>query len=413
MKKAARILIVEDIPTDAELAEREICKVLKSCTFHLVETRKEFLKALETFQPDVILSDYTLPNFDGLTALKLARKHAPLTPFIIWTGFSSEDIAVDCLKAGANNYVLKENIKRLGPAVLRALEERELLLARKQAEEAIQNSEKRFRALIENGLDDISLLAADGTLLWESPSTVRNLGYVPGEYLTHNIFEIMHPDDLAWTRNVFARLIQEPGARQSGIFRLRRSDGTWRWVEAIAHNMLNEPSVNAIVVNYRDITERKQAEEMLREERNLLRTLIDNIPDRIYVWILMVEKPYRTQQMASLRGKTMEDVMGKTDLDTYPPDLAEEFWQLDQAIIDSGQALINYEEPGLDAEGHRVSILTTKIPLRDREGKVVGLVGIGRDITERKQVEEHISDLLSFNEKILNHSAVGILTPIR
>ena len=93
---------------------------------------------------------------------------------------------------------------------------------RKTAEEALQNSEKRFRALIENGLDDISLLAVDGTLLWESPSTIRNLGYEPDEYVGRNIFELMHPEDLGWTRSAYVKLLQEPGARQHGIFRLRR-----------------------------------------------------------------------------------------------------------------------------------------------------------------------------------------------
>src|SRR6266511_2732066 len=158
MKEAIRILIVEDKPSDAELAKYTIQKVLKDCEFQIVETRKDFLNALEVFQPDVILSDYSLPRFDGMKALKLVLEHAPLTPLIIWTGSISEDVAVECMKAGANNYVLKENIKRLAPAVIHALEERQLLLERKQAEDELQNSEQRFRALIENGLDNISLL---------------------------------------------------------------------------------------------------------------------------------------------------------------------------------------------------------------------------------------------------------------
>ena len=81
---------------------------------------------------------------------------------------------------------------------------------------------------------------------------------------------------------MYAQLVQEPGSHGRGKFRLRHANGTWRWVEAIVTNMLGEPSVNAIVVNYRDVTERKQVEDARREEQNLLRTLIDNIPDRIY-----------------------------------------------------------------------------------------------------------------------------------
>src|SRR6266508_5404418 len=134
MSKSTHILIVEDLAADADLARHEIRKALNDCEFQVVETRKDFLEALETFEPEVILSDYSLPHFDGMTALKLTLEHAPLTPLIIWTVSMTEDVAVECMKAGANNYILKENIKRLAPAVVHALEERRLLQERKQAE---------------------------------------------------------------------------------------------------------------------------------------------------------------------------------------------------------------------------------------------------------------------------------------
>src|SRR5688572_1970964 len=260
MNEPVRILIVEDVSSDFDLAQREIRKAINDCVFQQVQTRQDFLGALETFQPDLILSDYQMPRFDGMSALQLAQEHAKLTPFIIWTGTMGEDVVVELMKAGAVNYILKENIKRLGIAVAHALEERRLLLEHKQAEETIYNNEKRFRALIENGRDNISLLAVDGTLLWESPATIRSLDYAPDEFLGRNIFELIHPDDRKWISELYAKLLQEPGSRQDGDFRLRHRDGSWRWNEATVTNMLNEPGVNAIVVNYRDITERKQAE---------------------------------------------------------------------------------------------------------------------------------------------------------
>ena len=260
MSEPVRILIVEDTSSDFDLAQREICKAVSDVVFQQVQTMEDFLGALETFQPDLILSDYHMPSFDGLTALKLTQERAKLTPFIIWTGTMGEDIAVEMMRAGAVNYILKDNIKRLGPAVAHALEERRLLLEHRRAEETIRINEKRFRALIENGRDNISLLAMDGTLLWESPATVRSLGYVQDEFVGHNMFDLMHPDDLQWASELYAKLLQEPGSRQDGVFRLRHKDGSWRWHEATGTNMLSESGVSAIVVNYRDITERKQAE---------------------------------------------------------------------------------------------------------------------------------------------------------
>ncbi len=137
---------------------------------------------------------------------------------------------------------------------------------RKRAEKAVENSEKRFRALIENGLDNISLVDAGGVLLWESPATTRTLGYAQNQFIGQNTFELMHPDDLDRIQKLLASLLREPGSRKHGSFRMRRSDGAWRWMEGLATNLLDEPSVKAIVINYRDITERKQAEEEIRRQ---------------------------------------------------------------------------------------------------------------------------------------------------
>ena len=122
LSETIRVLIVEDLPSDAELTEREIRKALGRCEFHRVETREEFLAALAGFCPGLIVSDYKLPSFDGLSALELALERCPDVPFIILTGSMNEDTAVECMKAGAWDYVIKEHIKRLGAAVLNALD---------------------------------------------------------------------------------------------------------------------------------------------------------------------------------------------------------------------------------------------------------------------------------------------------
>jgi PAS domain S-box-containing protein len=137
------------------------------------------------------------------------------------------------------------------------------ITARKQAEESLANSERRFRALIENGLDYISLLNAEGMLLWESPSNTRMLKYMPDEMLGRNIFALVHPDDLGVLQHQFAELCREPGGQKASVFRIQNANGTWLWVEAVATNLLQVPSVGAIVLNYRDITERKLAEDEL------------------------------------------------------------------------------------------------------------------------------------------------------
>jgi PAS domain S-box-containing protein len=152
MARTTRVLIVEDLPTDAELAEREVRRVIPGSEFLRVETREAFLSALATFGPDVILSDYRLPRFNGMAALKLALEHAPDTPFIMLTGSMNEDIAVECLKAGAWDYVIKEHIKRLGPAVQAGLEHKRVRREQRVAEEELKARNQGFLTVANAGV---------------------------------------------------------------------------------------------------------------------------------------------------------------------------------------------------------------------------------------------------------------------
>lgn len=140
MEKELHILILEDLPSDAELAQKELKRVLKNYMVKVVDTEKGFVQALATFKPDLIISDYLLPSFDGLSALKITQDKSPFTPFIILTGSMNEDTAVECIKAGADDYVIKEHIKRLGLAVLNAMENKKIELERKKAEERLKKT---------------------------------------------------------------------------------------------------------------------------------------------------------------------------------------------------------------------------------------------------------------------------------
>jgi PAS domain S-box-containing protein/putative nucleotidyltransferase with HDIG domain len=136
-------------------------------------------------------------------------------------------------------------------------------IRRKQAE-ALQLSEKRFRALIENSTDAIALLDANGIVVYDSPSAPGMLGYAPDDWIGKNVFELIHTDDFQKINDLFQNLIKTPGARVNSMFRLRHKNASWLWIEAVATNLFTEPSINAIVVNYRDITERKETEEELK-----------------------------------------------------------------------------------------------------------------------------------------------------
>lgn len=139
MDKKLHVLILEDVLTDAELAERELRKAYTDFSSKRVETKESFLKELESFGPDLILADYTLPSFDGLSALALAQEKCPDVPFIFVSGTLGEELAIETLKSGATDYVLKERLSRLVPAVRRALREAEERTARRRAEETVHS----------------------------------------------------------------------------------------------------------------------------------------------------------------------------------------------------------------------------------------------------------------------------------
>ncbi len=175
-----RILLLEDVATDAELIERELKQSDILFVSRCVQTHDDFLKALEDFLPDVILSDFTMPQFTAIEALQLLHQQARDVPFILVTGSQSEEVAVECMKLGADDYILKATLKRLPSALLNAMQKHRNDRERFRAIVALQRSEEHFRSLIENALDIIFVLKSDGTFHYVSPS-VRGLGYKPEE----------------------------------------------------------------------------------------------------------------------------------------------------------------------------------------------------------------------------------------
>jgi PAS domain S-box-containing protein len=145
-------------------------------------------------------------------------------------------------------------------------------------------------------------------------------------------------------------------------------------------------------------------------ERNLLRTLIDNLPDRIYVKDILGRKTLsNTADMHASGANSMQEIIGKTDFDTYPLELANKFWMDDKLVLETETPTLNREEPGLDKDRNTVWVMTSKMPVRDHSGQVVGLVGIGRDITEKKNIELEIKRQKQFYETLISNSPVAIV----
>lgn len=270
----------------------------------------------------------------------------------------------------------------------------------------LERGERRFRALIEHSADAIVLLEASGTVLYTSPATERILGGAPDYWLGASWFNRVHPDDLERMTRVFDQLMRESGSSLTTDFRYRHLDGSWVWLEATGTNLLNEPGINAIVGNFRDISERKHAEAALASERNMLRTLIDNVPDYMYIKDTGSRFVVGNLALAHSFGKTSpEELYGKTDLDFHPPELAAQFLADEQAIFRTGQPQINREEYVIEPAGNQKWLITTKVPLRDNQRNIVGLAGVGRDVTERRRAEQAAHEQRALAEALRDTAA--------
>ncbi len=261
---------------------------------------------------------------------------------------------------------------------------------RKHAEEVLRTSEIRYRRLFESTQDGILILDADsGQITDVNPFVISKLGYSREEFLGKRLWEIGAFKDIKESRALFKKLQKEGYIRYEDL-PLRTSGGQYLDVEFVSNvYLVNHHKV--IQCNIRVITERKKEEQKLAEEPNLLLSLMDNIPDAIY--FKDAESRFIQINQAQARRFGLSDpapAAGKTDFDFFAEEHARLAYEDEQTIIRSGQPLVDKEEKETWPDGRLGWVSTTKMPLRNHEGQIIGTFGISRDITERKKAEESL-----------------------
>ncbi len=386
--KTLRILNLEDSPLDAELIRANLLEGGIDCEVNLVQTRTDFVAALEKGGFDLILSDYTLPSFDGLSALEMTREICPKVPFILVSGALGEEMAIETIKSGATDYVLKHRLERLVPAVRRAVREAEERRERRRAEEALRTSEQRFRALVQNASDIIMILEADGTIRYESPAGERVLGYEPEERVGTSAFDYLHPDDIGPVRCSFAELFEKPDNRMAVEYRVRDKRGSWRHFEVIGTNLLHEPSIRGIVINSRDLTERKRAEEAYGESEERFRATFDQAA----VGVAQVAPDGRwlrvNQRLCQITGYAEEELLEMKFQDiTHPDDLDADLEYVRQLLTGEIETY-SMEKRYLRRDGSTVWIDLSVSLVRGTSGEPDYFISVIEDISERVRAEE-------------------------
>ena len=288
----------------------------------------------------------------------------------------------------------------------------------KRSNDNLQLSEQRYQKLTDISPIGIFYTNAEGKTTYVNSKWCEISGLSFKDALGFGWINAVHPDDRMKLLDDWEKSVKTFSDSMID-YRFIRNDGSIAWVIGKA---VPETNLSGKIIGYIgtiiDITERKQAEEELRREQILLRTLIDNLPDVIYIKDKSCKKV--VANLADVRNMGFQkesDVLGKDDFDLFPKEIAEQFFKDDQSVIQSGVPMLNKEELLVDSGDNKKWLLTSKIPLFDEKGNISGLVGIGHDITEKKKVEEALKKnehLLKESQKVakLGHYSLDILTGI-
>jgi PAS domain S-box-containing protein len=390
MDRELHILILEDDPVDAELAAAELKKSGLLFTSKVVDTREAFLEELEEFYPDIILSCYDLSSFKSLEPLEIVKGKVPDVPFILVTGKIGEEFAIETLKQGVTDYVLKSNLKRLAPSVRRALEEARLISERKQAEEAFRKEHVFLKSILNTAQAIILVLDINGNIVSINPYMEQISGYRLDEVKGKDWFSIFLPKEKQESvRALFKKAIGDIKTK-GNIDSIITRDGPELYIEWYDTTLRGEDgNVAGLLSIGQDITEHKQAEEKINEQLEFLKTLLDTIPNPVFY--KNVEGKYLgcNKAFELFTGRKKEALIGKTVHDLGPKEIADKYFEQDNELFQN-PGLQTYEWKVRDEEGILRDVIFNKATFNDIKGETTGLIGVISDITERKRAEERI-----------------------
>ncbi|WP_414664543.1 PAS domain S-box protein [Horticoccus sp. 23ND18S-11] len=377
------LLHLEDSPTDAELIAILIRREWPACEIKHVATAAEYRAALECGGFDLILSDYSLPGFDGLSALSMARARFPETPFVFLSGTIGEERAVEALKRGATDYVIKDRTSRLIPAIRQAFALLVEADRRRRTEAALRENEERFRQITENVVELIALLDLNACRIYANPAYRDLLGeaaVLPGA----DAFSEVYPEDRARVAAMFTQVIAT-GATQRCEYRLLLPDGGVRQIESHASVLRDAAAriVNVLLVS-RDVTSRREAEARLREQASLLDRARDaiiatDLEHRIAYWNASAERLYgwKAAEVYGLRLDTLE--LG------YDP---ARFAMARAQLFASGEWRGDFRLR--TKAGEVVLVESTWSLVVENDGLPRSILYIDTDVTERKRLETQL-----------------------
>jgi len=380
-----RLLLLEDCEDDAVRITEELRTQGLDAECCRVTTRLSFLQSLNEFRPHLVLASYRLPGFDGCQVVEATRFHAPDVPVVVTASACDELIAMDCVKAGATDYVLKEHLSRLGPTLRVTLERRRMVQERLATELALRESEERYRLLVE-GSTEVFFYRHDLKHRFEylSPSVEEVLGYAPEELLG-SAYEVLltgDPSDEVVQNKTNAALYNQSRS-QSYRAIVRHKDGRRRAIEIVESPILQNGEVVGVQGFARDVTESQESQERLEEQARLL----DLVPDAVLVVDMQDTIQFWSEGAHHLSGVAPEDAVGRraSDLDYWG--LAA-FESVRQKVLERGEW--QGEVARFSRDRRKLTVNSRWRLVHDAQGRPRSIFVLESDITDRKRVEQQL-----------------------
>jgi PAS domain S-box-containing protein len=390
-----RILHVEDDVADAELTRDLLETGGVACTLTRVETESSLLTALQQGEFDLVLADFALPSFDGKTALRIVRAQHPDLPFIFVSGTMGEEVAIDALKLGATDYVLKTRMSRLIPAVHRALREARERSELHRAEHELRERESKIRRLVDANIVGILISDRNGWIIEANDAFLQMIGYTRDDLTEGRLHrtELTPPEWQAVSERAVAQLAAK-GVCDLFEKQYFRRDGTRVPVLVAAAAIEGTRGENVAFVL--DLTERKRAEEAARRSERELRDVIETIPT--IVWIA---RPDGSSEFANQRWVEYTGISSTLTLHSawhsaiHPEDLNRYLASWRASV--SAAAPFEEEVRFRGADGQYRWFMLRGVPLRDELGTIRRWYGIMADIEDRKRARQLEADLAHVN----------------
>ncbi len=391
MERPLRVLIVEDSEDDTLLVIRVLKRGGYDPVYERVETEEGMVSALSGGPWDVILCDYKMPRFSGLRALELFKKSGIDIPFILVSGTIGEEIAVEAMKAGAHDYIMKDRLQRLVPAIERELEEVDSRTRRRQAEEALQQSEELLR--------DTQTISKVGG--WEYNPENRRLTWTDEVYRIYGVKRDYDPSDIGKDVSFYSEGDQQTieqaflNAVQNGIsydleLRFTAADGTRKWVRTIGRPVRKNGKIVKVFGNIVDITEQKRMVQEISQARDDWETIFQAISHPTIIIDPQHGILNANKAVACASGKSITDLVGMRCYEIFhgkdtvaPPDYCPM-----ERLLSSGRT--EAVETEMEALGG-VYLVSCK-PVLNKRGQVSKVIHIATNITERRKAEESVRD---------------------